>query len=165
MREAAAPSRAMPGTGRPVWIAIAWMVVTGLVGGAAVALGPWYMSLRKPDWMPNEMLIGPVWGAIFLLSAWAFVKAWRGGASRGALVAAYVVNGALNAGWTWLFFQVRRPDWAFYETLPLILSVVAMIVVCARGSRGAALLNLPYLAWVGFASALNLAIFRLNGPF
>ncbi|MBY0334980.1 MAG: tryptophan-rich sensory protein [Acetobacteraceae bacterium] len=141
------------------------MVATGILGGAAVQLGPWYASLRKPDWMPNEMLIGPAWGAIFLLSAWAFVTAWRGGAPRGLLLLTYVVNGALNAGWTWLFFQARRPDWSLLEAAPLLLSILAMIAVCAQGSRAAAWLNLPYLAWVGFAAALNLAIMRLNGPF
>ena len=42
------------------------------------------------------------------------------------------------------------------------MTIVATIVLFARHSRPAAALLGPYLAWVGFASALNFAIWQLN---
>lgn len=57
------------------------------------------------------------------------------------------------------------PAWALSEVVLLWLSIVVLMVVCWRRSRIAAWLLLPYLAWVTFASVLNLEIVRLNGPF
>jgi tryptophan-rich sensory protein len=64
-----------------------------------------------------------------------------------------------------IFFRIQRPDWAFIEVLLLWLSILALIAYCGRYSRAAALLFLPYLAWVSFAAALNWAVVDLNGPF
>jgi tryptophan-rich sensory protein len=47
----------------------------------------------------------------------------------------------------------------------LWLSIAVLIWLCWKRSRLAALLLLPYLAWVSFAAALNLEIVRLNGAF
>ena len=44
----------------------------------------------------------------------------------------------------------------------LCAAVAATIVAFWRVHRGAALLLVPYLAWVGFAAALTHAIWRLN---
>ena len=58
-----------------------------------------------------------------------------------------------------------RPDWALAEVVLLWLSVASLVAVCGRYSRAAALLLLPYLAWVGIAGLLNWEVVRLNGPF
>jgi tryptophan-rich sensory protein len=64
-----------------------------------------------------------------------------------------------------LFFRLQRPDWALYEVGFLWLSVLLLIIVLSRASRGAAALLLPYLLWVGFAAVLNWKIVELNAPF
>jgi len=149
--------------------AAAWMVGLGAMGIVATDLTPWYYGLRKPEWKPSDTLFGPVWSTIFLLSAIAFVLAWSSptadGAARSRLLAVYAVNAVLNVLWSWLFFRMRRPDWALLEVVPLWLSIVAMIWALAPLSRVGALLLLPYLLWVSFATVLNRAIVRLNGPF
>ena len=61
-----------------------------------------------------------------------------------------------------IFFRLRRPDWALAEVVLLWLSVLLLAAVLARVSGLAAMLVLPYLAWVGVAAALNLRIVRLN---
>ena len=71
----------------------------------------------------------------------------------------------LNAGWSWVFFTRKRPDWALAEVAALWLSIVALVVGIWPLSQTAALLLLPYLAWVSFASFLNATIVRLNAPF
>jgi tryptophan-rich sensory protein len=67
--------------------------------------------------------------------------------------------------WSALYFTLQRPDWALIEVAVLWLSIVALIIVCGRVSRLAGWLLVPYLLWVSFASVLNLAVVRLNGPF
>lgn len=147
----------------------AWVVALGGLGIVATDLSSWYYALRKPSWQPPDFLFGPVWTTIFVLAAIAFVLGWESpGASpsrRQALVAAYVANGVLNTLWSVLFFRMKRPDWALVEVVPLWLSIAAMILVLWPLSRLAALLVVPYLVWVTFATVLNRAIIRLNGPF
>lgn len=147
---------------RPIWIASAWAVVTGLTGALVSNLGPWYFALKRPWFQPPDWLFGPVWSVIFVLSAWAFVRAWRNGA-RGGLVLAYVVNGILNVGWSGMFFGLRRADYAMYDVVALWLSVVVMMFVTARRDHLAAWLLVPYLVWVAFAGTLTWEIWNLNG--
>ena len=68
----------------------------------------------------------------------------------------------LNLAWTGLFFALRRPGLAFGEILLLWAAILATLGAFGRVSRVAGLLLFPYLAWVTFAAALNLAIWRLN---
>jgi tryptophan-rich sensory protein len=150
-----------------LWAAAGAIVVAGL-GTWATELGPWYAQLRQPDWKPSDLWFGPAWTLIYTLAATAAVKAWFGAASRrdrARLVAAFALNGVLNVLWSWLFFRARRPDWALAEVGLLWLSIVLLIVLAARASTSAAWLLAPYLLWVAFAAALNLAVVRLNAPF
>jgi translocator protein len=128
---------------------------------AALALPEWYPSLRKPSWIPPGWVFGPVWTMLYPLIAVAGWLAWRDGRSRfGPLL--YLLQLCLNAAWPWLFFGERRPDLALACTATLWVAILATIAAFWRVSRAAALLLVPYLAWVGFASALNHAIWRLN---
>jgi tryptophan-rich sensory protein len=147
--------------------ALAAIAVAG-AGAQLTDVGPWYAQLRQPPWKPSDWLFGPVWTAIFALTAAAGVLAWEAALGRGArrwLVGAFALNGLLNMSWSLLFFRLRRPDWALIEVAFLWLSIVLLIVLCAAQSRRAGWLLLPYLAWVTFAAVLNFAVVRLNGPF
>ena len=148
----------------PALIAVTWAVATAAAGAALTPLTPWYRALERPWFQPPDWAFGPAWTLIFALAAFGFFRAWRAGA-RGALVAAFVVNGLLNAGWSLLFFTLRRPDWAMLELAALWLSVLAMILIARRHDRLAAQFIAPYLVWITFAGGLNWAILRLNGPF
>ena len=77
----------------------------------------------------------------------------------------FALNAFLNVSWSLLFFRLRRPDWAFAEVGLLWLSILVLVVFLGRVSRTSGWLLAPYLAWVTFAAALNLAVVRLNGPF
>jgi tryptophan-rich sensory protein len=143
------------------------LAVAGL-GALSTDIGPWYHGLAEPPWKPPDVLFGPVWTAIYALTAIAGVRAWEcapEGAARRALLALFAGNAFLNVLWSLLFFRMRRPDWAFFEVGLLWLSILLLVVVLVRHSRLSALLLVPYLAWVGFAGVLNLAVVRLNGPF
>ncbi len=143
-------------------------IITLAAGGILTEIGPWYRGLRKPSWQPPDWLFAPAWTVIMALTTWAGVIAWRqapGVPERAMVMALFVLNSFLNAGWSLFFFKWRRPDWALIEVIPLWLSILLMIVeVGSYTARGAWLL-VPYLAWVGFAAFLNWTIVRLNGRF
>jgi tryptophan-rich sensory protein len=76
----------------------------------------------------------------------------------------YFVSLLLNAAWSALFFGLRRLDLACLDILLLWLSIIVTVAVFAPLDRVAALLLVPYLCWVTFAAALNVAVWRLNRP-
>lgn len=152
----------------PSVAAIAWAVAVAAIGGMLTTLGPWYDALKRPSLQPPDWAFGPAWTLILALAALSAVIAWRdapGAAMRYAVVALFLVNGALNVLWNVFFFTQRRPDRALVEVAFLWLSILAPILTFWPFSRTAALLLAPYLLWVGFASYLNYEIVRLNGPF
>lgn len=156
------------GRWRPIAVAALAATATAALGASATDLGPWYQELRQPAWQPPDWLFGPAWTLIFALTATAGVLAWRvtpRGAARVRVLAWFALNALLNVLWTELFFGLHRPDWALAEVSALWLSIVVLIVVAGRRSRLAGWLLAPYLAWVTFAGALNVAVVRLNAPF
>ncbi|RVT40350.1 TspO/MBR family protein [Sphingobium algorifonticola] len=137
-------------------------------GGLATPIGTWYRDLRKPGLQPPNWLFGPAWTIILGLSAWSASIAWEStadAATRRAIIIVFAVNAVCHALWSPLFFKARRPDWALVEVVFLWVSIVLLMVVLGPISAKAALLNLPYLLWVSFASWLNWRIVVLNGPF
>ncbi len=128
---------------------------------AATALPEWYPALRKPSWTPPGWVFGPVWTMLYPLVAVAGWLAWREGRARfGSLV--YLLQLALNGAWPWLFFAERRIDLALACVVALWVAILVTVLAFWRASRTAAILLLPYLAWVGFAAALNHAIWVLS---
>ena len=123
--------------------------------------GEWYASLRKPSWNPPSWLFGPVWTLLYVMMATAAWLVWRRGDSQRALTF-YVVQLALNAAWTPIFFGLKMPALAFAEILILLAAIVLTAREFSRNSTVAALLLTPYIAWVAFASFLNFTLWRLN---
>lgn len=153
---------------RPIAVAAAAAFFVAVLGGTITDLGPWYQSLRKPDWQPPDQAFGIIWTAIFALAAAAAVITWRRapkGAEREWLLGLFALNGFLNVLWSLLFFRLQRPDWALIEVAALWLSIVALMIFTARHARWASVLLIPYLIWVSLASVLNFDVVRLNGPF
>jgi translocator protein len=152
----------------PVLIAGSLALITAAVGSTITVLDGWYYSLAQPAWAPPDYMFGVIWTAVFAMIALAGVLAWRNAPTRRDIeisLGLFALNGFLNLAWSFLFFRVQRPDWAFYELIALWLSILALILFCGRFSKGAAVLLLPYLAWVTTAGVLNYQVVQLNGPF
>lgn len=144
----------------------AWLVLcfSAATFGAMFAPGEWYAALKKPAWNPPGWIFGPVWTALYTAMAVAVWLVWRhgGSAKQRRPLALFLVQLALNAGWTPLFFGLRSPGLAFAEILLLWLAITAMLASFRHVSRAAAWLLAPYLAWVTFAALLNFTLWRLN---
>lgn len=155
--------RSTQGVGLLGWIAITF---------AAAALGAWastsaasfYACLVLPSWAPPARVFGPVWTLLYAMMATAAWLVWRERGWRGAwpALSLYLLQLAINALWSWLFFGWKLGALAFIDILVLLVLVCATIFAFARIHRGAAVMLLPYLAWISFAAALNFSVWQAN---
>lgn len=142
---------------------VAAVAVVALVGGlASASAAEQYAGYAQPSWAPPAWLFGPVWTGLYAMIALSGWLVWRRAGWVMPAHGVYAAQLVLNMLWTPLFFGAGQLGMAFAEILLLLASIAATIVLFARISRLAALLLVPYLAWVAFASALNLAIWQLN---
>ena len=132
--------------------------------GSLFRPGDWYERLAKPSWRPPNRLFAPVWTVLYFMIAISGWLVWRkaGFADAALPLVAYSVQLILNAAWSPIFFGLHRPDLGFFDISLLWLSIATTIVLFYPIHLTAALLLVPYLAWVTFATALNFAIWRLN---
>lgn len=139
------------------------LLAVSLTAGIGAMFGPsaWYDALVKPAWNPPNWIFGPVWTALYLLNAIAAWRVWRVGQSRLAL-SAWAIHLVPNALWSYLFFGAKRIDWALVDIILLCFSIVTVITLFFRRDRIAALMMVPYLLWVGFATVLTWTLFSLN---
>ena len=145
---------------------IAWLLLCFAAAsmGAFFMPGEWYAALNKPSWNPPAWIFGPVWTALYAMMAVAAWLVWkRGGfaAQRGPL-GLFLVQLALNALWTPLFFGLHWTGLAFAEIILMWFAIAATTAAFRKVSRPAAWLLVPYLAWVAFAAVLNGTLWWMN---
>jgi tryptophan-rich sensory protein len=155
-------SRARTWLGLAGWLALAYAAAA--VGAVASVQAPsFYLELARPAWAPPPGVFGPVWTALYGLMGIAAWLAWRSAdPRRRTALTLFVVQLAVNALWSWLFFRWRLGGWAFADILLLDVLVAATLVAFWRIRRGAGLLLVPYLAWIAFATALTWAVWQAN---
>jgi len=143
------------------WVGLCLTV--GFIAGR-FSPGKWYATLHKPSWTPPGWVFPVVWTILYVmmgLSAWII---WQGtGLREVALpISFFLLQLIFNVLWMWLFFGLHRPGLAFLDIALLwaILLVTLILFWMNRPMAGAFLI--PYLVWVGFSSALNFAIWRMN---
>ncbi|WAP67080.1 TspO/MBR family protein [Jiella pelagia] len=131
----------------------------GLIG-LAVETGGWYADLAKPSFNPPDWVFAPVWGTLYIFIGFAGWRVWRSG--LGAAHKLWWLQLALNFAWPPVFFSAHTLGAALIVILALDAAVVAFMAATWRTERISALLFLPYLAWVAYASLLNAALWWLN---
>ena len=147
---------------------IGWLVVSfaaSAVGAvASIQAKSFYSQLAQPAWAPPPWLFGPVWTVLYALMAIAAWLVWRSGGFRTNRIALsfFLVQLALNALWSWIFFAWHRGALAFADIVLLWVLIVATLVFFWRVRPLAGALLIPYLLWVSFASVLNYALWQLN---
>jgi len=148
---------------------IGWVLVV-FVAAALGALASrhardFYAGLAKPSWAPPGWLFGPVWTGLYLLMGVAAWLVWRRAGWGGATIALslFLAQLTCNALWSWLFFAWRRGALAFADVVLLLALIIATLLAFLPFHTLAAILLIPYLAWVTFATALTWAVWRANG--
>ncbi len=147
---------------------LAWLAISftaSAVGAiASIQAKTFYGQLVQPDWAPPGWVFGPVWTTLFALMGLAAWLVWcRGGLreNRQAL-SLFLLQLAVNAVWSWLFFAWQLGFFALLDIVLLWSLIVATLLAFRRVRPLAALLLVPYLLWVSFAFALNYSLWQLN---
>lgn len=145
------------------WLALSFAVAA--VGAwASIDAKIFYGQLTQPAWAPPGSVFGPVWTVLYLMMAVAAWLVWRRGGWRAnsTALSLFIVQLALNALWSWLFFAWHLGAWAFADILVLWGLIAATLVSFWRVQPLAGALLIPYLLWVSFALALNYSVWQLN---
>ena len=145
------------------WLAISF-VAAAIGAAASIQAGSFYTQLVRPEWAPPPGVFGPVWTVLYFVMGIAAWLVWRVGGFRAARTALtlFLVQLAVNALWSWLFFGWHQGALGFADILLLWVLLVATIVAFWRIKPLAGALLVPYLLWVSFAAVLNYSVWQLN---
>ena len=135
------------------------VVGIGLFIGTVTRPDGWYAALAKPSFNPPSWVFAPVWTLLYVLIAIAGARTFERGTGGFPL---WLGQMALNFTWSPVFFGLHRPGLALAIILALLMAILAFIATRWRADRTAALLFVPYAAWVAFAGVLNASIALLN---
>ncbi len=139
----------------------------GILGSffTAISVSTWYMTLNKPFFTPPGWLFAPVWILLYFLIAWAAFLVEEQRRRSHLTIAALIlffIHLFFNFLWSYLFFGLQQIGWALADIILLDILIIILIVLFYKVDKRAAYLLIPYLAWVLFATGLNLALFILN---
>jgi len=129
-------------------------------------LTPWYEDLAKPAFTPPDWLFAPVWTALFLLmgvALWRVLRLPAEAPGRERALVYFFIQLVLNAAWPWAFFVLHSPMLGLIDIYPQLAFILLTVATFWRLDTTAGACMVPLAAWVSFASALNLAIWQLNG--
>jgi tryptophan-rich sensory protein len=148
-------------------MAIGVVFAASFIGNAATMpnIPTWYAEIQKPWFTPPNWLFGPVWTLLFTGLIVAFYRILRldpQTPGRGRAIIIFIAQIACNALWSIAFFGMRSPGLGLVVIVFLWSSIVANMIAFRRLDRLSSWIFPPYLAWVTFAGALNLAIFMMN---
>lgn len=124
----------------------------------------WYAALNQPSFNPPSSVFGPVWTVLYILMGISLYTVWNEvpGRRRENALGVFALQLLLNFLWSLFFFYFKDIEIALLDIIALWISIVIMNWMFYRVKPLAAWLNIPYLLWVSFATALNVAYYLLN---
>jgi tryptophan-rich sensory protein len=149
---------------------IVCIVVMELLGGLGAfftvsSINEWYATLSEPPGTPPNWVFGPVWTILYAMIGVSFALIWHdhpGRLGKTRLTYFFVIQLVLNLLWTPVFFGAHQLGMALAVIITLLIFIVLTIREFGKYSQLAALLLLPYLLWVSYATYLNAGYLFLN---
>ncbi len=146
------------------------VAITLLVGGTAgfftsEGVNGWYAVANKPSFNPPNWVFAPVWTLLYILMGIALWLVWKSETNKAVKKTAIILFSLqllLNFAWSFIFFYMHQPGWAFIEITGMWIMIMLTIVWFGKISPAAAWLMVPYIWWVSFAAVLNFYIWKLN---
>ena len=141
-------------------------VIVGVIASIATSssVDTWFQTLEKPFFNPPEWLFAPVWTSLYVLMGISSYLIYTTAQSAMRILAldVYIMQLFLNFLWSWLFFWFKSPGFALFNIILLAVVIVIMIRRFYGIHKLAGILQIPYLMWILFATALNASIWYLN---
>lgn len=141
-------------------------IATAVLGSVLTSRNmDWYKTINKPSWTPPGSVIGTVWTILFTLITISAIIVWNSPNRPQmitAIVIAFIINAILNVLWSVLFFGFHQMYAAIFECALLAVSILVLIYLIWPISIIAALLLVPYVLWVSFATYLTYSVWKLN---
>jgi tryptophan-rich sensory protein len=142
-------------------------LLAGAIGSifTVSSLQDWYLLLEKPAFSPPSWVFSPVWTVLYILMGISLYIVWEKGLQQRDVKIGLLIFGiqlGLNILWSYLFFGLRSPYYAFIEIILLWLAILLTIIQFRKISKTASYLLLPYILWVSFAMLLNYNLWILN---
>jgi benzodiazapine receptor len=128
------------------------------------AIPGWYATLNQPSFNPPNWVFGPVWTILYTIMGISLFLIWKmdAGKQRNQAILIFMAQLLLNFCWSFFFFYFKMIGLALIDIVALWIMIVVMLVQFYKIKPVAAYINIPYLLWVTFATALNIAYFFLN---
>ncbi len=156
----------LPKNTHALLLSVGITLLIGMIGGLVTAssVGSWFVEINKPSWNPPNWIFGPVWTSLYIMMGIAIFLVWlkRKQQSIKLVMGLYIIQLLLNMLWSLLFFGLQNPQLAFFEVVVLLFAIVLTTLHFWKISKSAALLMIPYILWVSFATVLNFSIWQLN---
>jgi len=137
--------------------------IIGLVFTSS-SVNDWYTAIQKPYFNPPSWVFAPVWTLLFLMMGVSLylvlIKRWDRNIKTGVILFGFQLG--LNIIWSFLFFGLKNPFFAFIEIIILWAAILLTIFKFWKIDRKASYLLIPYFLWVTFAAILNFNIYILN---
>ncbi len=125
----------------------------------------WYQTLTKPSWAPPAWLFGPVWTVLYAIIAVSFGATFykiAEGQLPKITALPFALNLVSNLAFAPIQFGLRNNILAAIDILLVLATLVWTIAAIYPYANWIALVNIPYLLWVLFATVLQLTITALN---
>jgi benzodiazapine receptor len=143
-------------------------LVIGYLSGMVTreSITTWYPKLVKPFFNPPNWVFAPVWTVLYIMMGIAGGLVWNKIETDEKTVKTafkfFMIQLALNAAWSFIFFYLHNPFLALIEIVLLWLMIFETYNQFKKIDSKAGMLLLPYLAWVSFAAFLNASVWWLN---
>jgi len=125
----------------------------------------WYLKLKKPSWAPPASLFGPVWSVLYIIIFLSFGTVFYQSATGllpWVIAIPFILNLVFNFSFTYFQFGLKNNLLASADIVLVLVTLIGAMVIIWPHLSWVTLINIPYLLWVLFATALQLTITRLN---
>ena len=133
-------------------VAIILAAAVGSMASTSAGTDSWYLLLDKSKLNPPGYVFGIVWPILYILMMVSAFLAHK------KIFLIFIIQLFFNAAWSWLFFRFQMPLIALLDIYILVAINIYILNLMYKENKLAFFLFIPYVAWISFASYLNLFI-------
>ena len=125
----------------------------------------WYQQLTRPSWAPPSWLFGPVWTVLYILISVSFFRVFQLFSQKKIafiVILPFILNLIFNLLFTPLQFGLKNNLLAAIDIILVLITLLWAMKSIYSHEKWIALIQIPYLLWVSFATVLQLTVTYLN---